>query len=738
MKDKTLTIEGMNCASCAVNVEKAAKKVDGISFAGVNLATGRLTVKYDERQASLTQIMDAVDKAGYKAIDDEKERKATRPEHEKLKGRLIWSVIFTVPLLIITMSHMAGISLPRAISPDNSPVVFALLQLLLTMPVIVTGWNFYFTGTKTLSRGNPGMDTLVAMGTAAAFLYSLYATVRIIGGDTHYVHNLYYESAAAILTLITTGRYLEARSKRRAGSAIRRLLSLAPQLATVRRDGKEKTVPASKVMPDDLVIVRPGERFPVDGIVTEGETTVDESMLTGESTPVEKSIGSDVTGASINMHGSVIFRATRVGSETTLAQIIKLVEEAQGSKAPIARLADKISGVFVPVVMALALLSAGGWLIATGDFQLAFTILISVLIIACPCALGLATPVAVMVGTGRGAEQGILIKSGEALETVRKATTVVLDKTGTLTTGRPVVTDILVTGSLDEKSLLSLTASAERRSEHPAGKAVTAYAEQTGVTSPDPERFTALPGYGVEAFTAGLHVLAGSRRLMEERKIDLQEAYKTAVKMASEGKTLLYVAVGGKCEGLIAVADTLRPGSREAVQELMTMGHDVMMITGDSNGTARHIAGEAGITSVIAGLLPGEKAEEIKKLGLEGKTVVMVGDGINDAPALAAADIGIAIGSGTDVAMEAADIVLIRSDLRDVVRTLKLSKATIGNIRQNLFWAFFYNIMGIPVAMGALHLFGGPLLNPMIAAAAMSFSSVAVVLNALRLKKIDL
>ena len=604
MKDKTLTIEGMNCASCAVNVEKAARKVDGISFAGVNLATGRLTVKFDERQASLTQIMEAVDKAGYKAIDDEKERKATRSEQEKLKTRLIWSAIFTVPLLVLTMTHMAGVSLPRAISPEDNPVIFALLQLLLTTPVIVTGWNFYHTGTRTLSRGNPGMDTLVAMGTSAAYLYSLYATVRIIGGETQYVHNLYFESAAAILTLITAGRYLEARSKGKAGSAIKRLLSLAPQLATVRRDGKEKTVPASKVVPDDLVIVRPGERFPVDGIVTEGETTVDELMLTGESTPVEKSIGSEVTGASINMHGSVVFRATRVGSETTLAQIIKLVEEAQGSKAPIARLADRISGVFVPVVMTLALLSAGGWLIATGDFRLAFTILISVLIIACPCALGLATPVAVMVGTGRGAEQGILIKSGEALETVRKATMIVLDKTGTLTTGRPVVTDIIVTGTHDEKSLLALTASAERRSEHPAGKAVMAYAEQTGVAGNDPERFTAMPGYGVEAFTEGLHLLVGSRRLMEERKIDLQSSFKTSVRLASEGKTLLYVAVNGICEGVIAVADTLRQGSREAVQELMAMGHDVMMITGDSNATARHIAGEAGITRVIAGLLP--------------------------------------------------------------------------------------------------------------------------------------
>jgi len=734
MTDKTLTIEGMNCASCAVNVEKAARKVEGIAVANVNLATGRMTVKYDEKKASLTGIMDAVDKAGYKAIDDEKERKATRSEQQKLKGRLIWSLIFTVPLLVLAMSPMAGATLPRSFSPGESPLVYALLQLLLATPVIVTGWNFYYTGSKTLFRGNPGMDTLVAMGTSAAFIYSLYATIRIFGGATHYVHNLYFESAATILTLITTGRYLEARSKGRAGSAIKKLLSLAPQLATVRRNGVEKIVPASKVVPGDIVIVKPGERFPVDGIVTEGNTTADESMLTGESTPVEKSIGSVVTGASVNMHGSVVFNATRVGSETTLAQIIKLVEDAQGSKAPIARLADRISGVFVPVVMSLAFLSASGWLIATGDFRLAFTILISVLIIACPCALGLATPVAVMVGTGRGAEQGILIKSGEALETVRKASTVVLDKTGTLTTGKPVVTDIITTGSLDEKKLLALAASAEKRSEHPAGKAVAAYAEQNNVTSGDPERFTALPGYGVETFTSGLHVLAGSRRLMEERKIDLQTADRLTERLTDEGKTILYIAVSGICEGVIAVADTIRPGSREAVQELIAMGHDVMMITGDSAGTALHIAREAGVANVLAGLLPGDKAEEIRKLKKNGKTVVMVGDGINDAPALAAADVGIAIGSGTDVAMEAADVVLIKSDLRDVVKTLKLSRATMRNIRQNLFWAFFYNILGIPVAMGVLHIFGGPLLNPMIAAAAMSFSSLTVVWNALRLR----
>lgn len=738
MTDKSLAIEGMNCASCASHVEKAASKVAGISFASVNLATERLTISFDEKKASISQVIDAVSRAGYKAIDDEKELKAKRPETLKLKSRLIWSLIFTLPLMVITMSAMAGANLPRFMSPDYSPLTFALVQLILTTPVVIIGRSFYTTGTKTLLKGNPGMDTLVAMGTAAAYLYSIYATIRVASGDSHAVHNLYYESAAAIITLITTGRYLEARSKSKAGSAIRQLLSLAPPLATVLRDGKEKTVPASKVEVGDLVVIKPGERFPVDGIITEGETTTDESMLTGESIPVEKSTGSQVTGGSINMHGSVVCRATRVGSATTLAQIIRLVEEAQGSKAPIARLADKISGIFVPVVIALALLAAAGWFVGTGDFRLAFTVLISVLIIACPCALGLATPVAVMVGTGRGARQGILIKSGAALETARKATVAVLDKTGTITTGKPTVTDIAPEASSDAGRLLSLAASAESRSEHPVARAVNEHVADAGISVIVPERFTALPGYGVEAFASGDHILAGSRRLMEERKIDTASAYLNADLLASEGKTILYVAANGKCEGVIAVADTIRPGSEEAVAELTRMGLRVIMITGDGEQTARHIARKAGIGNVIAGVLPGDKAEEIRKIRAGGETVIMVGDGINDAPALATADTGIAIGSGTDVAMEAADIVLIKNDLRDVVKTLNLSRATLRNIKQNLFWAFIYNILGIPVAMGVLHLFGGPLLNPMIAAAAMSFSSVSVVWNALRIKNMKL
>lgn len=738
MTEKSFAIEGMNCASCAAHVEKAAAKVEGITFASVNLATERLTVSYDERKADFTRLLEAVDKAGYKAIDDEKERLAARPETDRLKKRLLWSLLFTVPLLILTMSVMAGARLPVFISPETSPLNFALLQLLLTTPVVITGRNFYITGTKTLLRGNPGMDTLVAMGTAAAYLYGIYATVRVAGGDSHYVHNLYYESAATIITLITTGRYLEARSKSKAGNAIRTLLNLAPPLATVLRDGKEKTVPASKVRVDELVIVRPGERFPVDGIVTEGITSADESMLTGESTPVEKDEGAEVTGGSINLNGSVVCRATRVGSATTLARIVKLMEEAQGSKAPIARLADKISGIFVPVVMALAMLAGTAWLIGTGDFKLAFTVLISVLIIACPCALGLATPVAVMVGTGRGAQQGILIKGGEALETARKAKVIVLDKTGTVTTGIPVVTNIVPVGDASKDLLLSTAATAEGRSEHPVARAVVNHAAEQNISFPSPDRFTALPGYGVEAAVNGTHILAGNRRLMTERKVDTTTADMIAEKLSEEGKTVMYVAANGTCLGIIAVADTIRPESAGAVHAMKKMGIEVMMITGDSPQTARNIAAQAGIDTVVAGVLPGDKAEEVRKIRSSGRSVIMVGDGINDAPALATADLGIAIGSGTDVAIEAADVVLVKNDLNDVVRTLRLSNSTISNIKQNLFWAFFYNILGIPVAMGLLHLFGGPLLNPMIAAAAMSLSSVSVVWNALRIRNVRL
>ena len=735
MTDKTLTIEGMNCASCAAHVEKATRKIEGIAVANVNLATGKLTLKFDEKKASVTEIMNAVDTAGYKAIDNEKEEKSRRTEAQILRRRLIYSLSFTIPLLLIAMSHMFGVTLPWFISADSNPLRYALLQLLLTTPVIITGVSFYRAGTRTLIKGNPSMDTLIAMGTAAAFLYSLFATAMIISGESHYVHHLYFESAATILTLITLGRYLEAVSKSKAGNAIKKLMALAPQLATVRRNGNEKIVPVAKVVKGDIVIVKPGERFPVDGTVTEGSTSVDESLITGESMPVEKGPGAEVIGASINKNGFVIYTATRVGAESTLSQIIKLVEDAQGSKAPIARLADVISGYFVPIVIALAVFAGVAWFIVTHDSQFSMTILISVLIIACPCALGLATPVAIMVGTGKGAEHGILIKSGEALETAHKVSTIVLDKTGTVTAGKPVVTDILAFGSMSEDELLSMAASAEKRSEHPIARAVTGLAEERDLSLKPAEDFLAIPGHGVEALVAGKRLLLGTRKLMAEREISLDDSDHLYGRLIGEGKTLLYITLNEKCEGLIAVADKIRPGSQRAVKELIHMGHKVVMITGDNLSTAQAIATQAGIEKVIAGVLPKDKAEEIRKLQLSGERVIMVGDGINDAPALAQADVGIAIGSGTDVAVEAADIVLVRSDLQDVVTAVKLSRATLNNVKQNLFWAFFYNTLGIPVAMGVLHLFGGPLLNPMIAAAAMSFSSVTVVWNALRLKR---
>jgi Cu+-exporting ATPase len=699
MTDKTLTIEGMNCASCAAHVEKAARKIEGIAVANVNLATGKLTLKFDERKASVIQVMEAVDSAGYKALDREKEEKSRRTEAQKLQRRLIYSLIFTVPLLLLAMSPMVGVVLPDFISPENKPARFALLQLILTVPVIITGVSFYSAGTRTLLKGNPSMDTLIAMGTAAAFLWSLFSTFRIFAGEVHAVHQLYFESAATILTLITLGRYLEAVSKGRASDAIKKLMALAPQLATVRRNGNEKIVPVAKVVTDDIVLVKPGERFPVDGIVTTGSTSVDESMLTGESMPVEKGIGSEVVGASINKNGYVEYRATRIGADTTLAQIIKLVEDAQGSKAPIARLADIISGYFVPIVMALAVISGVAWFVATGDSRLAMTIFISVLIIACPCALGLATPVAIMAGTGKGAEHGILIKSGEALETAHKASAIVLDKTGTITMGEPVVTDIRSFGSLGENELLALASGAEKMSEHPVAMAVIKFAEQRGINGDSIDNFSAIPGHGVEASAGGRDILLGTARLMAERNIDLSAAKKMTGILSQEGKTLLYVAVSGRCEGLIAVADTIRQGSAGAVRDLLEMGHEVVMITGDNASTAQAIAFQAGIAKVIAGVLPQDKASEIRKLQKTGQKVIMVGDGINDAPALAQADVGIAIGSGTDVAVEAADIVLVRSDLQDVVTAVKLSRATIRNVKQNLFWAFFYNILGTCLAV---------------------------------------
>lgn len=737
--NKTMKIEGMTCASCAKAVERAINKLDGVIEASVNLATEKLTISYDPNTLKVSDIRKAVEKAGYKAIEEETTVDADKERKEK-EIKLLWkkfivSAIFTVPLLYISMGHMMGLPLPSFIDPMMHPTAFAVSQLLLTIPVIIAGNRYYRVGFKALIRRSPNMDSLIAIGTAAAVLYGIFATIKIIGGDTSYAMDLYFESAAVIITLITLGKYLEAVSKGKTSEAIKKLMGLAPKTAIVIRNGKEEEISIEEVEVGDVIVVKPGEKMPVDGEVVSGNTSVDESMLTGESIPVEKNAGDNIIGASINKNGSIKYRATKVGKDTALAQIIKLVEDAQGSKAPIAKLADVISGYFVPIVIGLAVLSGLAWYFFGGESGIfSLTIFISVLVIACPCALGLATPTAIMVGTGKGAEHGVLIKSGVALETAHKIGTIVFDKTGTITEGKPKVTDVVANG-MTEGDLLQLAASAEKGSEHPLGEAIVKGAEEQGLEFKKLDSFKAIPGLGIEVKIDGKNILLGNRKLMNESKISLEELEETSDKLASEGKTPMYISIDGKMAGIIAVADTVKESSKKAIEKLHEMGIEVAMITGDNKRTAEAIAKQVGIDRILAEVLPQDKANEVKKLQAEGKKVAMVGDGINDAPALAQADIGIAIGSGTDVAMESADIVLMRSDLMDVPTAIQLSKSTIRNIKQNLFWAFGYNTLGIPVAMGILHVFGGPLLNPMIAAAAMSLSSVSVLTNALRLKR---
>jgi Cu+-exporting ATPase len=578
------------------------------------------------------------------------------------------------------------------------------------------------------------MDSLIAMGTSAAILYSLYSTYRIYIGDLMYAHDLYFETAGIIITLILLGKSLEAVSKGRTSEAIKKLMGLAPKTAIVIKDGKEIEIPIEEVDVGDIILVKPGDKLPVDGEVIEGYTSIDESMLTGESIPVEKNVGDKVIGASINKHGSIKFKATKVGSDTALAQIIKLVEDAQGSKAPIAQMADIVSGYFVPIVFAIAVISALAWFISGESTVFSLSIFIAVLVIACPCALGLATPTAIMVGTGKGAEYGILIKGGEALEGTHKINSIIFDKTGTITQGKPEVTDIVTIDTNEKKRILQFAASAERGSEHPLGEAIVQHAEKDNIEFLQVDKFTAIPGHGIEVEIAGINVLLGNKKLMLDRKISLEQLEVDSDKLASEGKTPMYISIEDKVAGIIAVADVVKESSAKAIEKLHEMGIEVVMITGDNRRTADAIASLVNIDRVLAEVLPEEKANEVKKLQAEGKRVAMVGDGINDAPALAQADIGIAIGSGTDVAMESADIVLMRSDLMDVPTAIQLSKSTIKNIKQNLFWAFGYNVVGIPIAAGLLYAFGGPKLNPIFAAAAMSLSSVSVLINALRLK----
>ncbi len=737
MEVKTFKVYGMTCSACASRVERVTRKLEGVKDASVNFATEKLTVTVEKNKISYEKLKTTIDKAGYRVVEETNLKTETKEvsESRRLFNRFIISLVFTVPLLIISMGHMIGMPLLSIINPKINPLNFALVQFVLTLIVMITGYKFYKIGIKNLFKLAPNMDSLISVSTLAAFIYGIFAIYKIIIGDNphDYAMHLYFESIATILTLITLGKYLEAVSKGKTSEAIKKLMGLAPKVATVIRDNKEMQVSIEDVEISDIVIVKPGEKIPVDGEVIEGITSVDESMLTGESIPVEKVTGSTVIGASINKNGFIKYKATKVGQDTALAQIIKLVEDAQGSKAPIAKIADVISAYFVPVVISLAIISSVSWLIAGESFIFSLTIFISVLVIACPCALGLATPTAIMVGTGKGAENGILIKGGEALETTHKIDTIVFDKTGTITEGKPKVTDI-ITNSISEEELLILAASSEKGSEHPLGEAILNEGRNRNLKLKKIDKFNAIAGQGIDVVIENKNILLGNRKLMIDQNIDITIFNDKVKDLSNQGKTPMYIAINKEIKGIIAVADVVKVSSKKAIETLHKMRIKTVMITGDNENTAKAIAKEVGIDNVLAEVLPEDKAKSIKKLQDENKKVAMVGDGINDAPALAKADIGIAIGSGSDVAIESADIVLIRSDLMDVSKAIKLSKATIRNIKQNLFWAFAYNVLGIPVAMGVLHIFGGPLLNPMIAAAAMSLSSISVLLNALRLK----
>ena len=729
MQTQTLPIGGMTCAACAARVQKAISKLDGTENVVVNFATEKASFSYDPDKLRLAAVKEAIVKAGYKILDpiSADEDKARREKAIRvLRTKFIVSAVFALPLLYIAMAPMIKfirLPFPWALDPMTFPLLYAIVEIILVIPCIVVGYRFYTVGFKALFMRSPNMDSLIAVGTTAAVIYSVWNTFQIAAGNFGAVDRLYFETAGVIITLILLGKSLEARAKGRTSEAIKRLMGLQPKTAIViDPDGTEHEILIDDVEINDILLVKPGSKIPVDGVVVEGHSAVDESMLTGESIPVDKKEGDRLYTATINANGALKFKAEKVGSETALAQIIKLVEDAQGSKAPIAALADKVSGMFVPIVIAIAIVAGAAWFIATRDLEHSLTIFVSILVIACPCALGLATPTAIMVGTDKGAENGILIKDGEALETAHKVETIVFDKTGTITEGKPKVTDV-IGGDTGSDELLRIAASVEKLSEHPLGLAVV----EAAAAIYEATEFQSVTGMGVQAIINGRLVKVG-------RAVYTNADKSVGDKLAEEGKTPLFVSIDDNYAGVIAVADTVKPSSRSAIEKLHELGITVAMITGDNTKTAAAIAKQVGIDKVLAEVLPQDKANEVRKLQAEGKRVAMVGDGINDAPALAQADIGIAIGSGTDVAMESADIVLMRSDLNDVPTAIKLSKATIRNIKQNLFWAFGYNVIGIPIAAGLLYIFGGPLLNPIFAAAAMSLSSVSVLTNALRLK----
>ena len=752
MTKQKFEITGMTCTACSAHVERAVRKLPGVESADVSLMTNSMVARYDERAVTAEEIVQAVRGEGYgaalpgggKGRGGAREETPLEEELAGMKRRLIWSFVFLIPLFYISMGHMLGAPLPAFLVGTENALAFGLTQLLLTLPILYINDKYYKVGFKTLWHRAPNMDALIAVGSAAAVIYGVFAIYQMGWGLGHgdlarverYHMDLYFESAGMILTLITLGKFLETRSRGKTGQAIARLMDLAPKTAFVQREGAEVEIPVEEVRVGDRVVVRPGQSIPVDGVVVEGTSAVDESALTGESIPVDKGPGDKVAAASLNKSGAFVFEASRVGEDTTLAQMIRLVEEAASSKAPIAKLADRVAGVFVPVVMAIALAAAAAWLLTGHSATQALTAGVAVLVISCPCALGLATPVAIMVGTGKGAEHGILIKSAQALETLCHVDTVVLDKTGTLTQGKPVVTDILPGDALEEEGLLTLAACLEAPSEHPLATAIVDRARELGLTCAPVSEFEVIHGRGVRASLGGRTFLGGNLAMMEEAGAELGDFPLRAEELAGQGKTPLYFADGERVLGLIAVADTPKPTSAAAVSAFRALGLEVVMLTGDNQRTAQAIGGELGVTQVMAQVLPQDKERMVRQLQEQGKKVAMVGDGINDAPALARADVGLAIGAGTDVAIESADIVLMKSDLLDAAAAVELSRATIRNIKENLFWAFFYNSLGIPLAAGVFYALGWTdfMLNPMFAAAAMSMSSVCVVTNALRLR----
>lgn len=741
MEDKIYRLSGMTCAACAATIEMVVRDLDQVASASVNLATEKLTVQPKGQDFDSQLIISTIEDAGYGAEEKSLEKGSSYQEdlerqakHQQgLVKKTTWAILATLPLLYISMGSMIGLPLPSSLHPHSNPLNFALSQLLLTLPTMWLGRDFYKRGFRNLIKAHPNMDSLIAVGTGAAFLYGLYAIYHIWhGGHGHYAHHLYFESVGVIISLILLGKTLEARAKGKTSQAIQHLLDLAPKQATVIRHGQAVLIDTDDIRLGDLVRVKPGDSLPVDGVIKAGSTNIDESMITGESLPVSKQVGDQVISATINKNGSIDYEATKVGQDTTLAQIIRLVENAQGSKAPIAALADKISLYFVPSVILIACLAGLAWFLTGHGLEFSLQIFISVLIIACPCALGLATPTAIMVGTGKGAEYGVLIKSGQALETAHQLDTLVLDKTGTITKGKPQVTDILPLGTYKKEELLTLAASCETGSEHPLAQAILeAHGDRPLL---DIEDFQAIPGQGLLAKQGGRTIAMGNARLMSQQGISIETLSIQSQELAQAGKTPVYIALDDQLIGLLAIADQVKASSKEAIQVLKNMGLKLVMLTGDHQTTAQAIAQEVGIDHVISQVMPEDKVAAVRQLQKEGQMVGMVGDGINDAPSLVQAEVGIAIGSGTDVAIESADIVLMHSDLMDVAKALQLSQATMRNIKENLFWAFAYNLLGIPVAMGLLYLFGGPLLDPMLAGLAMSLSSVSVLTNALRLR----